>query len=172
MFKWVCLSCALLGSVLALWMINDIRMRSHESMANLETITENLAEVVIDVNALKNLSGLSSTKGEGRLTYATSILSFLTEELGARNIEVDSAGIVGKRKSLEDWLAGAGLESMGLVLGKAKSRKDVFWGLCQTFPGNNDFLLFFPGEEEGVKLADWLREHHPETRALFADANL
>lgn len=136
-------------------------------MANLEVITDNLAEVAVDINALKNLSGLSSTKDEGRLSYATSILSFLSEELGDKGVEVDSAGLIGRRRPLEEWLAGAGMESLGLVLGKAKSQKEVFWGLSQTFPGNNDFLLYFPGEEDGVKLGEWLKEHHLETRLLF-----
>ena len=66
MFKWISLGCALVATAIALWMINDIRLRSHESMENLEVITENLAEVVVDVNTLKNLSGLSSTQPEGR----------------------------------------------------------------------------------------------------------
>lgn len=70
-------------------------------MAKLEVIAENLAEVLVDVNALKDLSGLS-----------------------------------------------------------------------QTFPRNNDFLLFFPGQDEGTKLAEWLREHHPESKALFAGDEL
>jgi len=168
-FKWICLSCALIGSATALWMINDIRLRSHESMENLEVITENLAEVVTDVNALKNLSGLSSTKDEGRLAYATSVLEYLDDELSDEGVEVDSAGLIGRRKPFEDWLTGAGMESLGLVMGKAKSQKDVFWGLCQTFPGNNDFLLYFPGKDEGVKLSDWLLENHAESKALFAD---
>ena len=36
-------------------MVNDIRLRSQESMANLEVITENVADIVVDINALKNL---------------------------------------------------------------------------------------------------------------------
>ena len=172
MFKWTCLCCAILVSGAGLWMINDIRMRSHESMSNLEVITENLAEVVVDMNTLKDLSGLSSTKEAGRLPYVTSLLSFMKEELGGREVEIDSAGFIGRRKPIEDWLASAGIESLALVMGKAKSQKDIFWGLSQTFPGNNDFLLFFPGQDEGVILADWLREHHPESKALFAGDSL
>ena len=91
----------------------------------------------------------------------------MSEELEGKGIEIDSAGFIGRRKPIKDWLAGAGMESLGLVLGKAKSQEDIFWGLCQTFPGNRDFLLFFPGEDEGVKLATWLQEHHPETQMLF-----
>ena len=172
MFKWTCLCCAIVVSAAGLWMINDIRMRSHESMSNLEVITENLAEVVVDINALKNLSGLSTTKETGRLAYARSLLSFMEEELGGKDVEIDSAGLIGKRKPIEDWLAGAGIESLALVMGKAKTQRGLYWGLSETFPGNNDFLLFFPGQDEGVILADWLREHHPESKALFSGDEL
>ena len=168
MFKWVCLALVVAISSVGLWMVNDIRMRSQESIANLEVITENVADIVVDIKALKNLSGLSTTRTDGgRLSYATSILSFMGEELEGKGDEIDSAGLIGRRKPIKDWLAGAGMESLGLVLGKAKTQEDVFWGLCQTFPGNHDFLLFFPDEDKGVKLATWLQEHHPDTQTLF-----
>ena len=62
MFKWTCLALVVAISSVGLWMVNDIRLRSQESMANLEVITENVADIVVDINALKNLSALLTSK--------------------------------------------------------------------------------------------------------------
>ena len=171
MFKWTCLALVVAISSVGLWMVNDIRLRSQESMANLEVITENVADIVVDINALKNLSGLSATDRAdgGRLSYATSILSFMSEELEGKGIEIDSRAL--SVDATDQGLArGAGNGISGLVLGKAKSQEDIFWGLCQTFPGNPRFSAVLSRRGRGSKARPrGCKNITPKPRSYFSE---
>jgi hypothetical protein len=183
-FKWACLGIVSAFLMVIAYEVHTIRVNaivtmenSQQLIENSEEVTEVAVEMAGNIKALKDLAGLTSEKDAGRLGYATSIIEFIDQELSSQDIKmgVDRSGLPGfsSKEPLEEWLSGASTEAAIIVLAKAKTLEQVFYGLCQTFPGNNDFYIIYPDNgPEPIKLSSWLIQNHEQTQVLLPELEI
>lgn len=175
-FKWSCFALAGVVCGALVYLLYDLRselkrtnatVNAHlpQIVANVNTATATLAAVSKDVESFRDLAGLVDTPQDRSLVvYADSVLDFL---------EAQQAGQVGLEK-----ITGKGLKDVVSAAEWARdSRKEALW---QTFRASTKKELlerlatnkfgspwFFtaPGIEP-VKLVDFLRLNHPESKVL------
>lgn len=175
-FKWSCFGLAAAVCAVLLYLLNDVRgelqrtnaiVTAHlpQILANANTATTTLAAVSKDVNAFRDLAGLVDTPQDRSLVvYADSLLDFL---------EAQQTGQIGLTK-----IVGTGLKDVISAPAWARdSRKEALW---QTFRAStktellerlaknkfgSDWYFTAPGIAP-MKLADFLRNNHPESKGL------
>ncbi len=176
MFKWICLTLAVVTILGFGWVINDLRVElKHTSktvndhlpeiLANVKRSTETLAMLSEDIKQLRDLAGVA---GEGTprdrtlVAYADSILDLIESTSAQIGLEkkVLGSGLKSVR-SAQEWVAGARKEALWLTF-RAKSRSELFKRLCENKFGSSWFIKF--EDKEPVSLINWLKENHPETR--------
>src|SRR5688572_19751351 len=176
LFKWSCFALAAIVCGVLLFLLNDLRselkrtnatVNAHlpQIVANVNTATATLAAVSKDINSFRDLAGLVDTPTDRSIVvYADSILDFL---------EAQPQGQIGL-----DKLTGKGLKD---VISSAEwaraSRKEALW---QTFRAStkaelldrmaknkygSDWYFTAPGIEP-IKMIDFLRANHPESKGL------
>lgn len=131
-----------------------------------QVTSETLAELAEDVRQLKELLGVTHTARDKNLVaYADSVL---------KRVEA-SAATVGLKKTLgsglknplpaKEWAAGARKEAVYLTI-VAKSKKELAIRLASNWMGS-PWYIQVEGQEP-VKLLDWLKAQHAETREALA----
>lgn len=130
-----------------------------EIVDRVERTTEVLAELADDIRQLKELAGIASTKRDENLIAYTN---------GAFKVIAGSGGKIGVKKVVgkglknqedaEPWVAGKRKWALYWVL-RVKSKKEMLDKIT------GGYYIEFPGKEPRP-LADWLREHHAETKEL------
>ncbi len=130
-----------------------------EIVQRVDTTTEVIADLAEDIKQLKELAGLGTTKRDENLIAYTN---------GALKAIAASGGTIGAKKVIgkglkntqpaAEWVAGK-RKWTALMLLKFKSKKEVADWLTKGW------YLELP-DREPIALLDWLREHHPETKAL------
>jgi hypothetical protein len=172
MFRWTCFVVAVLMAALVLLMLNDIRVTAKTNLIEIaqksKVSAETLAEVSKDIKELRKLAGVTGPRDKSFVVYANSVLDFL--ETNAQGGKVGIKEAMKKSEPVADWIGGVRKEAIYLVLTE-KSKSAILCRLCQTAPPfRADFYLQLPGQAP-VKLEDWLRANHPESRALETPAN-
>jgi hypothetical protein len=133
-------------------------------MERVDTTTAVMAELADDIRQLKELAGLShAARDKGVAAYGTSVLAAIEASGG----EIGTKKTIGKGlkspRPAADWVRGERREVLFLtVLGRSK--KELFNAIVKTKLGFNWYIQL-PGKDP-VKLSDWLRENHEETKKL------
>jgi hypothetical protein len=139
-----------------------------ELARNASRAAEELAELAEDIRQLKELAGVTTRdRDKSLIAYGNSLL---------RAVE-SSGGQIGVKKSLgkglknpqdaREWAVGARKEALFLSL-LVKSKKEMLTRLAKTKLGFYWYIQL-PGKEP-VRLLDWLKENHPESKELAAGA--
>lgn len=126
--------------------------------------TEVMAELTEDVKQLKELAGLGKApRDKGVVAYAEGVLKFIESsggEVGTK--KTVGTGLKNVRPAAE-WAHEERREAVFLaVLGKSKQQ--MLDGIGKTKLGFSWYIQW-PGKKP-VRLVDWLRENHAETKAL------
>jgi hypothetical protein len=183
MFRWACLAVAVVFLALLTWMVNDVRLHVRQSgetvqtmgetvnehlpniLERVHTTTDTLAELAADIRQLKELAGVTtSVRDQNLVAYANSVVSLIER----------SGGIIGLKKKLggkglknespaKEWAAGARKEALLLTI-LARSKKELVMRLANNKFGSSWYIRF--GEGEPVELIEWLKDNHPQTKAL------
>jgi hypothetical protein len=184
MFKWTCLSVAVVFGVVLLVLIVDLKRdvtepvqtinaQLPEIIGEVKSGTETLAGLAKDVELLKSLAGLGAQQSKegfrGLATYADEVQKMLVDQTEGKGVEVLKEKLIGKKlevvELMEEFLVGLSREMVTLVL-LAKSKEEILDKACHARrPGRKPFYLKFPGEEP-VLLEDFIRMHHPESAEL------
>jgi len=191
MFKWICLSIAVIFGIVLLVMIASLKRDVTESMGNANeavvTVNERLPEIIgevksgtemlaglaEDVELIKSLAGLNAEQSDrgvrGLATYADEIQKVLADKTAGKDVVVMKEKVIGKKleviETAEEFLVGLSKEMVTLVI-FAKSKEEILDRACHTRrPRRTPFYLRFP-DEEPVLLEDFIRKHHPESAGL------
>lgn len=193
MFKWICLSIAVIFGVVLLILIIDLKHdvtdsldtakeavttvneRLPEIIGEVKSGTETLAALAEDVELIKSVAGLNAEQSDrgvrGLATYADELQKVLAEQTAGKNVEVMKEKVIGKKlevvESADEFLVGLSKEMVTLVL-FAKSKQEILDRACHTRrPRRTPFYLRFP-DQEPVLLEDFIRANHPASAALPA----
>ena len=193
MFKWICLSFAVIFGVVLLILIIDLKHdvtdsldtakeavttvneRLPEIIGEVKSGTETLAALAEDVELIKSVAGLNAEQSDrgvrGLATYADELQKVLAEQTAGKNVEVMKEKVIGKKlevvESADEFLVGLSKEMVTLVL-FAKSKQEILDRACHTRrPRRTPFYLRFP-DQEPVLLEDFIRANHPASAALPA----
>ena len=130
----------------------------------IDRTSEIVAELAEDIRQLKELAGLKAVpRDRNVVVYAESVLQKIAS----------SGGVIGLKKNLgkglknpqpaTDWVEAERREAaLMAVLGRSK--KQMLQAIVKSKLGFSWFIQL-PGQKP-VKLLDWLRENHEETRGL------
>ena len=179
MFKWACLMVTIVVVLGLGWVVNDLRVElKHTSQAvnehlpkileNVKQSTETLAALSEDIKQLRDLAGASGTPRDRSLAaYADSLLDFI--ELREAQIGLTKKVMGNGLKSTlpsKEWVAAARREALWLTF-RAKSRDELLERLCENKFGSRWYIQF--DDADPLPLIDWLKAHHPDTRAVDKD---
>ena len=174
-FKWVALVVAAgIGGVM-LWMLNDMRVevkrtndvvsqRLPQILDNVEKGTETLARVSADIDALRDLAGLTDVATDrGLAVYADSVLDFLANQPGQIGLEKTFGAGMKDLIPAADWARAARKEGLWLTV-RASTRAELLERLAKNKFGS-DWWYVAPNAPP-IKLIDLLKQQHPESKGL------
>jgi hypothetical protein len=129
-----------------------------------ERTTEVVGELAEDIRQLKELAGMAKgARDKGVVAYAESVLKAIAAsggEIGVR--KTVGRGLKNKRPAAE-WVEDERREAaLMAILGRSK--KQMLQAITRTKLGFA-WSIELPGQEP-VRLLDWLRENHAETKQL------
>jgi hypothetical protein len=168
-FKWSCFGLAAAVCAVLLYMLNDMRVtvkaQLPQILANLNTTTTTLAALSKDINSFRDLAGMVDTPQDRSLVvYADSILDFLeaqqTGKIGLTKIVGDGLKDV---VTASEWARDSRKEALWLTF-RASTKKELLDRIAKNKFGS-DFYFTGPGIEP-MKLIDFLRNNHPESKGL------
>jgi hypothetical protein len=130
-----------------------------EVVERVERTTEVMAELADDIRQLKELAGVGSTKrDENLVAYTNGVLKLIASSGGT----IGEKKVVGRGlknvKPAAEWVAGRRKWALYWML-RVTSKKEMVARICKGA------YIELPGKEP-VPLIDWVRENHPETKAL------
>jgi hypothetical protein len=131
------------------------------------TATDNLAEVSADVRTLKDaLAQMKAKRDPALLEYAASVLAFTEAARGATIGSRPLTGVGGVRNAVpaKVWAASA-RRNVPLLTLVTKSKPDLLNRLTRTALGTPWLIQL--ADRRRMNLLEWLKENHPETKALF-----
>lgn len=194
MFKWVCLSVAVVAVVVLGWMINDLRLEARKSvhtinehlpvivektrrtadvvndklpgiLSRAETTGTTLAELAHDVQMLKQLAGVDSkARDQGLVAYADSVLDLLEKQPGQIGLRKKLGGSGLKDTVPVKEWVVAARREALLLTVLVKSRRELLERLTRNKFGS-DWYLELPGQTP-VRLSDWIKANHPASKEL------
>lgn len=170
-FKWVCLALATIAAGLGLYMVNDVRgelKRTNQSvhehlpalLANAKTASDTMAHLAKDLEALRDLMGMSAPQDRSLVTYADSVLDFLEKQPGAIGVEK----LLGKELKdpipAADWARDARKEALWLTF-RASTKAELLDRLGKTAFGSKWF--YAPPSGPPIALIDLVKQQHAES---------
>jgi hypothetical protein len=175
-FKWSCFGLAAAVCGVLLYLLNDMRLeirRTNETvnahlpkiLENVNTATATLAAVSKDVEAFRKLAGFVDTPQDRSLVvYADSILSFLEAQPEGKIglTKIVGSGLKDVIPSAE-WAHDSRKEALWLTF-RAATKKELLDRLSKNKFGS-DWYFTAPGIEP-MKLADFLKNNHPDSKGL------
>jgi hypothetical protein len=129
-----------------------------------EKTSEVMAELAEDVRQLKELAGLSKTpRDKSVVAYAESVLQKIAASGGGIGTKKTVGRGLKTTRPAAEWVEAERREAaLMAVLGRTK--KEMLRAIVKTKWGT-DWYIQVP-DQQPVKLLDWLRENHDETKAL------
>ncbi|MCA9136266.1 MAG: hypothetical protein KDB00_05895 [Planctomycetales bacterium] len=196
MFKWACLTTAIVFGLVVLYMIHDLKrdvtgsLQSAQqavSKANvaLETVndklptivdevkkgTETLSGVAEDVKLLKSVAGISQNdRGlRGIANYVDEIQRALGDETEGKDATIKVEAVIGS--SLKDVESAreflVGLNKEAIyILAVAKSKEEALWRVCHGGLPRRAPYYIAFPNEEPVLLDTFIKQIHPESANL------
>jgi hypothetical protein len=175
LFKWIALVvAAALGGVM-LWMLNDMRVevkrtnevvgqRLPQILDNVEKGTATLARVSADIDAVRDLAGLTDVVGDRSLAvYADSVLDFLEKQTGQIGLEKTFGSGMKDLIPVADWARAARKEGLWLTV-RASTRAELLDRLAKNKFGSD--WWFVPATGAPIKVIELLRTQHPPSKGL------
>jgi len=183
MFKWTCLTVAVLFLSLLGWMANDTRQEVRRSTQSVQAsgdivnehlpiivektriTTETLAELSADLRQLKELAGVAGTaRDQNLVAYADSALDQIEKSGGSIGLKKTLGGN-GLKNTLpaKEWVVGARKEALLLTV-LVKSKEELASRLMKNKFGSSWHIQF--GDKDAVPLFNWLRENHMASNEL------
>ncbi len=176
-FKWFCFGLAAIVCAVLLYLLDDTRKeirRTNEAvnahlpqiLANVNVATATLADVSKDINAFRDLAGLTGGGVQDRslVVYADGILDFLEQQPQG---QIGLSKIVGK--GLKDvitsaeWARDSRKEALWLTF-RASTKKELLERLGKNKFGS-DWYFTAPGIEP-MPLIEFLRLNHTASKGL------
>ncbi len=176
-FKWSCFGLAAIVCAVLLYLLDDTRKeirRTNEAvnahlpqiLANVNVATATLADVSKDINAFRDLAGLTGGGVQDRslVVYADGILDFLEQQPQG---QIGLSKIVGK--GLKDvitsaeWARDSRKEALWLTF-RASTKKELLERLGKNKFGS-DWYFTAPGIEP-MPLIEFLRLNHTASKGL------
>lgn len=178
-FKWLCLTFAVVCSLAALWMLNDVRVKVSNRTEKLPELIENsrkttatLKELSQDIKDLRELAGAATgTRDASLVRYASEVLNLIEKEgkgsvIYAGQRDGASGKILGLAKRLtgsddtktpaEEWARGARKEALYLVF-VCNSKKEILERLCRSTL--SEPLIIETADGKSQTLHEWLTAH-------------
>jgi hypothetical protein len=126
--------------------------------------TEVVAGLAEDVRQLKELAGIGKEPRDKTVAaYASSVLKKIAESGGEIGVRRPPLKGLRNKKPAAEWVEGERTEAaLMAILGRSK--KQMLKAIATTKWGGN-WYIELPGQKP-VKLLDWLKENHEETKAL------
>jgi hypothetical protein len=127
-FRWACLGVAVVALAALLWMLNDMRgevKRTNEIVAkhlpeiieNVRAGTTTLAEVAKDIEAVRDLAGITGGASDRpMLRYADAILDYLETLPGQIGLEEVVGSDMKDLSSAKDWARDSRKEGLWLTV--------------------------------------------------------
>ena len=183
MFRWVCLGVGVVFLAVLTWMVNDVRLHVRQSgetvqttgetinehlpeiVTKVDTTVDTLAELAADIRQLKELAGVTnSPRDQNLVAYANSVVSLIERSGGTIGLKKKLGGKGLKNESpAKEWAAGARKEALFLTI-LVRSKKDLVTRLAKNKFGSSWYIRI--SDSEPVELLEWLKDNHPETKAL------
>jgi hypothetical protein len=135
-----------------------------EVVKRIDRTTEVVAELAEDIRQLKELAGLKAVpRDKNVVAYAESVL----QKIAASGGQIGTKKTVGKGlknpRPAAEWVEAERREAaLMAILGR--SRKQMLQAIVTTKLGFH-WYIELPGQKP-VRLLDWLKENHEETRVL------
>ncbi len=179
LFQWVCLGVAVVGLGLLGWMINDLRLELKSSasivneklpeiLENTKKSTDTLAQLSDDIKQLRDLAGISDqTRDRSLVAFADNMLDAIEASGGkiALNKKFFGSGLKDIIDAKE-WVVAARKEAL-LQTFRSKSKAELLDRLCKNKYGSD--WMFQSGDSEALSLFDWLKQNHPDAKAVAAE---
>jgi hypothetical protein len=128
------------------------------------TAAEELGELAEDIRQLKELAGLTQNPRDKNLVaYADSLLARIEETGGVVGVSKNLGPGLKNTAPVKEWVNGARKEALFLTL-LVRSKKEMATRLARTKLGFHWWIQ--EPNKEPVRLIEWLREQHPETKQL------
>jgi hypothetical protein len=126
--------------------------------------TEVMADLAEDVRQLKELAGLGNKPRDKTVAaYADSVLKHIAASGGVIGVKKTVGRGLKNTRPAADWVAAERREAVFLTL-LGRGKKELLQSIGKTRLGFYWYIQL-PGQEP-VRLLDWLRETHPETKEL------
>jgi hypothetical protein len=173
-FKWVALVLAASATAIVIWMMNDVRREMKHTnaivnehlppiLANANKATETMARVSKDIDAMRDLGGLTGPKDRSLAAYADGLLDLLEKQTGKIGLEK----VIGKELKdlvpIQEWVAAARKEALWLTF-RASSKADLLDRLSKNKLGSHWMLAPEGGPPQ--KLVEFWKANHAESAKL------
>jgi hypothetical protein len=168
-FKWSCFGLAALAVAALLWMINDLRgevKRTNEAvnqhlpqiLANAKVATDTMAKLSKDIEALRDLAGLTAPSDRSLALYADGVLDFLDTQPGQIGLDKKLGAGMKDLVPVQDWVREARREALWLTF-RASSKAELLDRLGKNKFGSKWY--YAPPAGEPVPLIDFVTRAKP-----------
>ena len=168
-FKWSCFGLAVIAVAAMLWILNDLRgevKRTNEAvnqhlpeiLANAKTATETMARLSKDIEALRDLAGLTAPTDRSLALYADGVLDFLEAQPGQIGLEKKIGSGLKDLVPVADWVRDARREALWLTF-RASSKTELLDRLGKNKFGSKWY--YAPPAGEPVPLIDFVQKARP-----------
>jgi hypothetical protein len=135
---------------------------------NAGAATEVLAGLAEDIKQLKDLAGAGKERDKNLIAYTNSLLSAIEKtggKIGMSKAFSVKRGSLKNTRPVAEWVADARREALFLML-LVSTKKDMAVRLSRTKIVGFDWWIEATPGGPSVKLLEWMKENHPETKAL------
>jgi hypothetical protein len=135
-----------------------------EVVQHVSRSAEELAELAEDIRQLKELAGVTTKdRDKSLVAYGNSVLKAIESSGGQIGVKKSFGKGLKNLRDAREWAVGARKEALFLSL-LVKSKKEMLIRLAKTKFGSHWYIQL--PDKEPMRLLDWLKENHPESRDL------
>ena len=156
--------------------VTTVNARLPEILVEVKAGTETLSQLAEDVDLIRSVAGIQDEQGEHNLrslaTYADELQNVLAMQAADRDAVILIEEVFGSDlkeiETVEEFLVGLSKEMISLILPLSRSRQEVLYRATHSGPPRRKPYYIRLSDSEPVKLADFIRQHHPDSAALPA----
>lgn len=164
LFRWACFAVGVAAVAILLWMIDDLRREAKRTNAiidaqlprildNAKTATDTVAKLAKDIEAMRDLAGLSAPADRSLALYADALLDYLEAQPGQIGLDKKLGSGMKDLLPVADWVRDARREALWLTF-RASTKADLLDRLAKNKFGSPWYYV--PPSGEPVPLAELL----------------